>query len=286
MTKTIIGLILGVVLFSGNASAWDFHSPEERPTRGTAYTGAPMQKRLVVGFFGTQFDEMLAVVGLTFSPVKYWEFGMNLAHLGAGIVNINTKFNLLDKKYGGLGVGIGFIWAHGDWLWVLPPFQQRLAKGIDIFVIPLNLIGSIEATRWLHFDLTVGYNHVEVVGEMNGSQLFYDGELAAQQVFVLPKVRFFIWDKVSLNISGKLALWARMYYEAVAEVNITPGLRGGVRSAKYKVEDPLYDWLVTAAIKTELIEKLYLGVNLSVGPFTEKVYKHTLNTGLDLEWRF
>jgi hypothetical protein len=286
LLKLSLCVSLMFLVVSLPVQGWDFQSPEERPVRGTAFTGSAGQKRLVVGFYGTQIDELLATLGLTYSPFRFWEFGMNFAHLGIGAINITTKFNLLDKNGWGIGMSAGFAWAHGDWMWVLPPFQRHLAQGIDVFLIPVNLIGSFEPLKWLHFDLALSFVDAEVLGRFNGSRLFYEGDLGARRVDVQPAVRFFVWDRVSFNVAARLPMWGQVYRELAAELDITSGIRGGVRSTKLVTLKPLYTWLVTPGISVEMVRRLLLTVNIAVGPTSEAFYSNQVNVGLDIEWRF
>jgi hypothetical protein len=245
--------------------AWEFHSPAERPTHNTAYTLAAKQKRLAVGLYGTQFENVLGTIGLAYAPFRFWEIEANLAHFGAGIFNIATKFNLAEVKWFGLGLRCEFAYVHGKFLWALPKWRKKAVQGLDAYIVPIKLIGSLDIIYWLHFDLVVGYDHVESTGHYSGTRLFFDGYLGARQVYLLPVLRFYLVKRLSLNFSGKLPMWARVHRQVESELTITPGVIGGIRSAGEKDLEPLYYWLVTAGAQVEIVPLLYLKVDLSVG---------------------
>ena len=151
-------ILLCSLLLVNYVQARDFQAPEERPLQGTAYTPAAKQKTFTAGIFGTTYAEMVAAIGIAYAPTRFWDVGINLAHLGMGVLNVDTKLNLLDRKGFGLGYDVGFIYGHGDWIWALPALEKTLISGIDMFVIPLQLTFSADATKWLHFDLTAEYD--------------------------------------------------------------------------------------------------------------------------------
>lgn len=275
-----------VQLLPERVQGWEFHRPEERPTQNTAYTLAARQKQLTVGLYGTQFENVLGAIGITYAPFRFWEVEANLAHFGAGIFNIATKLNLVDRKWFGLGFRCGFAYIHGKFLWALPKRQKQAVQGLDVYIVPLKLIGSLDIAYWLHLDLVVGYDHVESTGHYSGTRLFLDGYLGARQVYLLPVARFYLVKRLSLNVSGKLPMWARVHGQVESELTLTPGVIAGLRSAGEKSLDPLYYWLVTVGAQVEVVSLFYLKVELSVGPYTEVVYSQQVSVGLELEWRF
>ncbi len=283
---TLLGALLIVVLMPRNLSAWDFHAPSERETEDTPYTLGAGQKRLYFGAFGTHMETTLAALGIAYAPFRFWQIEANLLHFGAGVFNLNTKFTLVDIKRFGLGVSLGFFWVHGKWLWVLPDWQRELVQGIDIFVIPLCLTAGVDLHRMVHFDLVIGYDHVESTGYYSGPRVFLDGYLGARQIFLRPVLRLYLIDRLSLSVSGKLPMWGQVSSEVDSKVTITPGLEGGIRSANRVNLDPLFYWLVAVGLKAEVVKSFYLGFEASIGPYAEKLYHRQLSIGFDLEWRF
>ena len=279
-------VLLCTVALSEHVQARDFHSPAERPVHGTAYTPAAKQKTFTAGVFGSSYSEMLAAIGIAYAPTRFWDFGINLAHLGMGVLNVNTKLNALDWKGFGIGLGVGFLWGHGNWIWALPPAEKALVRGIDMFVFPIQIIGSADATKWLHFDLVLEYNHVEVLGEMSGKHLFYDGAIGSSQLIIRPIARFYLKDRVALLVDGKLPMWGRIREEVASEIRLTDGVKGGVRSAGYRTQKPLSTWLVSAGIEMEVKTGLYVAMNLAVGPYSEIIFRRILHMGIRFEWRF
>ena len=284
--QTLLIALLLIALLPNDICARDFHAPDERPTEDTPYTLGAHQKQLYVGAFGTHLETVLATLGIAYAPFKIWQIEANLLHFGAGVFNISTKVTLVDLKHFGLGLSVGFFWAHGKWLWVLPDWQRKLMQGIDIFLIPIRLIAGVNLHRRVRLDLVVAYDHVESTGYYSGSRVFFDGYLGARQVFLRPVLRLFLIDRIDLHVSGKLPMWAQVNTTLDSKVTINPGLEGGVRSAGRKNLSPLFYWMVSLGMEAEVVRYFYLGLEMSIGPYTQTVYSRQLSIGFDLKWRF
>jgi hypothetical protein len=279
-------VVLAVSAASKSGRARDFHSPEERPIDGTAFTPAEGQARLVVGLFGVSETDLLAAIGISYAPSRFFNIGANLAHMGVGILNVNSKFNIIDKGNFGLGAKLGFMYVNGGWVWVLPDRLKELLSGVNTFVIPVSVIMSVDITRCLHLDLGVGYIHTEVLGSLDEGNLVYDGYLAARRISADASLRYYVSERVALHGYFFTPIWGKRYRQWDADVTITEGLHGGVRTAGFKTIRPLDQWLLLLSLDVELARLVYLKMIFSIGPKTEYVYEKRVQMGAGFEWRF
>ena len=266
--------------------ARDFHSPSERPLDGTAYTPEKGQFQFVAELFGVNDDNLFATLGLSYSPSDWFNIGLNVAHLSAGVFNLHSKFNILEKGRLGLGASLGIIYLNGSWIWILPEYLRTLLKGIDAFIIPASIIASLEAARWVHFDLEVEYLHTEVIGNKGDGRLLYDGYFASRMISFRFSTQFYISDRVDIRATLQAPLWGETHEQIEADVYLTDYLHGGVRSAGNKTVSPFHLWDAILALNVELARLVYMGFVFSIGDKTEYLYERNLQTGAKLEWRF
>ena len=82
---------------------------------------------------------------------------MRSMHGGTGLFGLNAKWAFFENEHVALSAQLGFLYAHGGWLWLLSELGQTVLSDSDLFGVPLGVTVSVPWTRWLQFDLLLEF---------------------------------------------------------------------------------------------------------------------------------
>jgi hypothetical protein len=201
------------------------------------------------------------------------------------MINLNAKFNLVDRPLWGLGLRVQGRWLHGSWLWILPESTREQLRGVDIIDIPVGLVASFPLFRWMGLNLEFGYKHSEVFGDIRGDEAALEGTAGTRELFVDPNVHFYLWKRVALIFGAHLPLWAQAAVRASAETLVEPDLIVGVNTAQWRnipfdVLDGYY-----GGIELRFGQYTFLQIYAVHGPINEVINSPVLPS-LNFYWRF
>lgn len=277
--------LAGSLLPLGCATTRDFQAPEQRIIDKTAYTLTHRQVRLDAGLVGIGTPDLGVNLGVKYGLGDWFQFGFNLAHAGIGMLNLETKFNLVDQRWWGLGLRVEARWLHGSWLWPLPDSTRKELDGVDMLDIPIGLIASFPLFRWMGLHLEFGYTHAEVFGNLQSDDAALEGTAGTRELYLEPTVRFYLWSKVALVLGAHLPLWARAAVRTSAEQQAEPDLIVGVNGAAWQ------------DIAFHVLDGYYGGIELQFGRYTfmqiyavhgaiNEVIKSPVLPSINFYWRF
>src|SRR5262245_52557496 len=130
---------------SERAAPADLQSPLERDRRGSAYSLPKGVWGFDVGALGLSGGDAFAPLGVGYGFGAGIDAELNLAHVGVGLLNVAGKWNFLDTKYLGLGLGLAVWYGHGDWFWIVRGPAKEILSKLDALSIPFGLFASVPA---------------------------------------------------------------------------------------------------------------------------------------------
>lgn len=283
--RTPLLLLALAALCAGCPSTTRFHTPAGRLTDHTAYTLPPGEVKLGVGLVGTTIEDVGASIPVEVGLPAGFQIGTNAAHDVVALVNVTAKWNPLDTKHAALGVQAGFKWFNPSNLWLLPDDVREELGSLDLFIIPVWVIGTFPVVDWFDATLGIGYTHSEASGEYATGSALADGYVAAREITLHPRLSFYPGDVVAIVVGAWVPVWARAVASAAAEVEVQPGVIAGFDDTEYRRLD--VRGLVTPYVAAELrwgVTRLRLGANWGMRFLTKRL-EIPLPT-LDLYWRF
>jgi hypothetical protein len=262
----------------------DLRSAGQRSTRHSAYSLPKGTWSIDVGALGMG-DELYGMFGGGYGLGKGVQLELNLAHYATGLFNINARWNFLDLEHFGLGLGLGFDYGHGDWVWVLDPAARELIRNTDLFAFPLILTASAPLNRWLQLDLSAGYQHAVIVGELgNGSSFYTEAQIGARQLWLQPVARAFLSNDTALELTAYLPAYTRVPFEG--EISVDLAGQGYSRSGDGEAKVPFSEaWNFEVGLRTAIRDWLFWSLRLDLGPRAELLYGAFIYPAFSVEFR-
>lgn len=284
--RLTLAIALAISMLSpGCATTRDFQAPKERITDRSAYTLTHRQMRIDAGLVGIGTPDLGVNVGLSYGLGDWFQVGFNAAHAGIGMLNLTTKFNIVDQPLWGLGLRVEGRWLRGDWLWMLNESTRDQLAGINIVDIPIGLIASFPLFQWMGLHLEFGYKHSEVFGDLNSDSAALEGTAGTRELYLEPTARFYLWKKVALVFGAHIPLWARAAVRASVEDLVEPDLIVGVNAAAWA--DVGYDVLdgYYGGLELQFGQYTFMQIYAVHGPVNEVIQSPVLPS-INFYWRF
>jgi hypothetical protein len=269
----------------GLAAPRDFQAPAERIVDRTAYTLTARQVRIDAGLVGLGTDDLGVNLGVAYGLTDWVELRLNLAHFGIGMLNVAAQFNLVDRRWWGLGVVLGLRWLRGDWLWLLRERTREQLAGVDMLGFPLEVVGSFPLLRWMGLHLKLAYTHSEVFGDIAFDEAALEGTAGVRHLYVEPVVRFYLWRRMAVTLGARLPLFARAAVQGATEAEVEPALIVGVRGAGW--QDIAFDKLASyyGGLEWRFGRVTHLQLFLTHGPLNDVIGTPVLPS-INFYWRF
>lgn len=250
-------------------SAGDLQSPDQVDTRYSAYSLPRRTWAFDVGALGIGGGDVFAKLGAAYGFGGGVQVELNLAHYAVGMANATVSWHFVDTRYFDLSARVGFWYAHGDWFWIAPTPNKRIASKIDVMSVPLGLTASSTVTRWLELDLNAQYIYAHVFGSSDDADsVFVKSELALSQFYVRPTARLFVSDNTALEFSAKLPLYSAIPFE------------------RKTVTVPFSDtWGLETGVRSRLARGLFGNLRLHYGPVSYVLYGARVYPSFDVEFR-
>lgn len=214
----------------------DLQSPEQADTRYSAYSLPRGVWSFDLGALGIGGGDAFAKLGVSHGFGAGIEAGVNLAHVGVGLLNVSGAWRFIDTRYFDLGFRTGIWYGRGQWFWTAQGLAERVVSRIDVLNVPLALTASVAILGWAQLDLGVQYTFSQLYGSgasSRESSPFTDAEFATRQFFFRPVVRVFVSDNTALQLSAKLPVHSELALkESSPELSFsdTWAFEGGLRS--------------------------------------------------------
>ncbi len=272
-------------LSSACVHARNFQDPRERITRHTAYA-EQARVRLDTDLLAAEPQRFVANLGVTVAAVRgHLDFSANLAHGAVGVVNLQSKFTVLDTRWYGLGGRVGLTYLNPRSFYFLPrPLRRKLGR-FNLASVPIELWQSFPINTWFGADLGMGYRATSLWGDYAGDELLVDASIAQRWFAFMPVLDFYVARRVALRVGARLPVFTQVVEASDVQVALDPGVRVGVRSV---------EWVRRPFVRTVLLEfgaetrfgantHLRLGVNIwAFRPLRALAVAPTLS----LYWRF
>jgi len=253
-----------------NPPPGDLQSPDQASVRNSAYTLPRGMWGLNLGALGIGGGDAYATLGVSYGIGAGLQAEMNLAHLSVGLINIATAWHFVDTRYFDLGARVGFSYGRGKWVWIANDYTQELIAKIDVMSIPVELTASAPLTRWLQLDLSVSYTYGEVFGHPERAEtLFSDAQLGVRQFAVRPGARFFVTDRIALELSTKLPV-----------STVIPLERMDDQTLPFK-----HTWSFEGGLRSRLAPGFFTTLRLHYGSEVDALYGARLYPAIELEYR-
>jgi hypothetical protein len=275
--------------FSSCITSRNFKDPKDRPVVGTPYTVADKDVEIGVKLLGQGEDDLAAALSLRVGVTRHFDMRINLAHGALGVLNLDAKYNFVDKKWWAMGARTGILWARPRVIWALPDDMQQNLGNIDIVAVPIELIVGSQPLKWLGANLTLGYLHGALVGTIHTDTTLFDGSIGARKLYLVPQLNFLVISKLHIFLRADLPVLIYVRDEMIAEAEIEPGMSAGVRSAEWiKLDDPISRSQVALGLDLKLgrITRLELFA-IFRGPLTlSGVLRTPVLPGVGVYWQF
>lgn len=261
-------------------------SPASRDTVGSAYTHEPGTFGSRLNLFGLGTNELIGHLGLSYTLPHRVQLSTNLLHMGAGLVNLQLKWQFLDTKNWALAGDVAPTWINGNWVWLVGGATKTALASIDVITLPLKLWMSWLPTRQFQFDLGAGYTHSWVFGSLDTNFITADTQLAVRQISLDPTLRIHVLDRLSFSVGGHMPVWTSVPGTVDAEVELGEGVVAGGSVGGYH-EIPFKNlYSVAFDLRSQLTKKFFATFGLSYGPMAERLYNSRVYPHFGLEGRF
>ena len=220
-------------LASGCVHVRDFRAPSERITPNTAYA-EHSRVRVDADLLAADPHTFVLNLGLTVAAIRSrLDFAVNLAHGALGVVNLQSKFTIIDSRWYALGGRVGIIYANPRTFYVLPRALRRELGGFHLVSAPVELWHSFPINRWFAAHLGMSYRATGLRGEYSGDELFVDTSVAQRGFALIPYLDFFIARRVALRLGARLPIVTQVVEATELQRQLEPELIVGVRSVEW-----------------------------------------------------
>lgn len=250
----------------------DLLSPEQADTRHSAYSLPRGVWGVGVSALGVGGGDVFAKLGASYGFGSGTEAGVNLAHLGVGLLNLSVAWHFIDTGHFDLGLRAGFWYGRGEWFWTAEGLAERVVSNLDVINLPVLLTASVPIGRRAQLDLGMQYTYAQLLGSgasSDQSSPFSDAELSQRQFFFRPGARWFVADNTALEISTKLPV-----YTAIALKDSSPTL-------------PFSEtWAFEAGVRSRFARDVFGNLRVHYGTVSKALYGSRVFPALELELRF
>lgn len=262
----------------------DIRSPSARSTRYSAYVLSRKTASIDLGFLGISGDELYGRLGTSVGLGYGLQLEANLGHWVAGLFGLNVKWAFFENEHVALSAQVGFLYAHGGWLWLLDELGQTVFSDSDLFGVPLGVTVSVPWTRWLQFDLLLEYQYSKLFGSINAGGSFYaETQFGARQLLAWPTLRVFITPQSNFHFTARLPLYNRVPYEIDSTLELGKGY-SNVRDG-YASLDFSQGWALEFGVRSQVRRWLFVNTRLHVGQIAKAVYGAVIYPSFNLEFR-
>jgi hypothetical protein len=278
-------LVLAAALASGCVTSRDFRAPSERITPNTAYA-EHARVRVDTDVLAADPHIFLFNLGLTIAAIRgRLDFSANLAHGALGVVNLQSKFTLIDTRWYGLGGRVGFVYANPRTLYVLPPELRRELGSFHLISAPIELWHSFPINEWFAAHLGMSYRGTGLSGQYEGDELLVDTSIAQRWFALLPALDFFIARRVALRVGARLPIFTQVVEATDVQQQLEPELIVGVRSVEW-IRRPFARTVVfQLGAETRFGRSTHLLLGVNVWAF-RPLERFPVTPWLSLYWRF
>jgi len=263
----------------------DFHDPAQRAVRGTAWTleKGTVEPSVAVG--GVDSAQLLVDAGLAWAPWKHVEAGVNLAHFGGGLANLELRTTLLEHERWALGAGVSPTWINTHWMWYLDsvdPDAEGADSGLDILVLPVYVNSTWSLRDWLDVTGGLSYSHAEMFGSFDSDVVLFNGDLGSRRMAIDGRAQVYV-KRVMLWASGSLPLNEWLLGNFQTELVVDDGVVVGTRTDGWFKRPFGYGWRASGGTEL-LLNKTYL--DLGVGSSAaSRAIGFSLSPYLAARWR-
>lgn len=278
-------LVVAAALASGCVPARNFRDPSERITTSTAYAE---HARVRVDADLLAADPHLFVInaGVTVAAIrKRLDFAVNLAHGALGVVNLQSKFTLVDSRWYALGGRVGIIYLNPRTLYVLPPELRRELGGFHLTSAPIELWHSFPINRWFAAHLGMSYRATGLWGDYRGDELLVDTSVAQRWFALLPYLDFYIASRVALRLGARLPAFAQVVEATDVQYQLEPGVIAGLRSVEWVRRPFARTVALELGAETRFGRNTHLLLGVNVWAF-RPLERFPVTPWLSLYWRF
>lgn len=253
-------------------------------TRETAYVLERGDSAVGVSFLGVTPQELYASVAFEHGLGKGVQLGVNLAHMGTGIINVSGKWRFLDRRELSLALSFAPAYGHGDWIWIAP--AQALMAGVNLWIFPVEVAASSFVLDWLELDLAVGYTDIEAFGNLDSDALVLDAQLAQRQFFLRPRVVAHLFERSSVILGATVPLFTSIPASGDVTVTLPNGVvAGGTAGGRRTL--PLGDtYLLSLGMRSMINEHFFVEIQANMGPRVDKIVGTFVAPRIAFEGRF
>jgi hypothetical protein len=265
--------------------ARDFRAASERITPHTAYA-EHARVRVDTDLLASDPHLFLLNLGLTVAAIRErLDVSINLAHGLLGVVNVQSKFTLIDSRWYALGGRVGMLYANPRTIYVLPAELRRELGGFHLVSAPIELWHSFPINRWFAAHLGMSYRGSGLAGEYRGDELLVDTSLAQRWFTFLPYLDFFVARRVALRLGARLPVFTQVVEATDARWQLDPGVIAGLRSVEW-VRRPIARTVVLEfGAETRFGRNTHLLVGVNVWAF-RPIAQFPVTPWLSMYWRF
>lgn len=266
-------------------STRDFRAPSERITPNTAYA-EHARVRLDTGLLAADPHMFLFNLGLTVAAIRgRLDFSANLGHGALGIVNLQSKFTIVDTRWYGLGGRVGFVYANPRTFYVLPSELRHKLGGFHLISAPIELWHSFPINDWFAAHLGMSYRVTGIAGSYSGDELLVETSVAQRWFALHPQLDFFIARRVALRIGARLPISTWVVEATDARDQLEPGVIVGVRSVEWMRRPFARTVVLQAGAETRFGRNTHLLLGVNVWAF-RPLDRFPVTPWLSLYWRF
>jgi hypothetical protein len=175
VVTSVAPVVPAVTVPSSDVVQPNITDPRLRDTQLSAYSLQKGQVALNSTLLGASSNEFFVALGVTYGFGHGLQAGVNVAYLGAGLLNLAAKWTFLEKGPFAASIDVNPMFIHGDWMWMIG-FKELFA-GIDMGLLPVQLSASYLPLPWLQFDFATRYTGGIVVADVHASHGSLDANI-------------------------------------------------------------------------------------------------------------
>lgn len=292
-TRAALKLTLACGLVpSGCATTRDFNDPRRRVREGTAFTLQHRQVEVDAGVLGHDLSAAAGRVGVAAGFGRAAEVSANLAHGALGIVNLEGKYNFVDRPpklpRWSFAARAGVLYTRPQWIWALPPeVRDTLGRDLHLVMVPMAFVTTWAPHEKLDVSLGLGYTHAAFAGQIDDEAIWFDGMAGLRAVTLSPHVNIYVEDRVAIFVGARQAVWAASLSDFVTTADVAPGVEAGVRSTDWTPVPVILASRYRLGVETQF-DRTHLRVFITHGPLSRLTWGQAASflPGVELYWRW
>jgi hypothetical protein len=255
-----------------------------RDTQASAYSLQKGQFALQSTLLGASSNELFIALGAAYGFGHGVQAGINLAYLGAGLINLSGKWTFVEKGPFAASVAFDPVLIHGDWVWLVG--FKELFSGIDMLFLPVQLGTSYLPWPWLQLDFATRYSGGVVVGNFQSSRASLDADINVHQFALRPGVRVHMFGRATLNLSADLPVYTAGPGAVEGEVELVDGVAVGGRTGGTVQRSLGETYRVNVGVRSMVTRTFFIDFGFNIGPRAEALYGSLISPRLAVEGRF